>query len=92
MIGIQLDPARMAMIAEGLRIFIPTVSPEAARPMIDAAAELQRLADQVSALRAEHEKAVQKIVQTMVSAATCNCDSCNAKRTAASKVAPGSLN
>lgn len=90
MSGVQLDPARMAAIAEQLRRQIPNASAEAARPMIDAAGELQRLADQVIALQTEQAKTLKEIASRVVQ--TCSCPDCTAKRATASNAAPGSLN
>lgn len=90
MSGIQLDPARMAAIAEALRQAIPKASPEAARPMIDAAGELQRIVDQVRSAQTEQAKALKELVSRVRE--NCTCADCTAKRAAASTLAPGSLN
>jgi len=88
MTGLQLDPARMAAIADGLCKELPNVPPEAQRHMIDAAGELRRLVDQARALLAQRAKDLQKLKEIV--ARECNCDACRAER--AGKPTPGSLN
>jgi hypothetical protein len=88
---LETDHARMCAIAESLRQQIPNVSAEAARPLIDAAAELQRIADQVFAYLKREEEAIRRLVEELARP-TCQCAKCTARREAAGRPASGTLN
>lgn len=91
---IQIDPQRMLAIADALREQIPNVSPQASRPMIDAAGELQRLADQFERMRKAQAEAASKLVESLIADLTTNCDCafCRAQRATEGKPSAGELN
>lgn len=90
---IQIDPQRMLAIADALREQIPNVSPQASRPMIDAAGELQRLADQFERMRKAQAEAASKLTESLVAALTnCDCAFCRAQRATQGKPSAGELN
>lgn len=80
---VQIDVQRMAAIAEQLRQQVPNASAEVARPMIDAAGELQRLVDQFDALQKAQAKFVREILKR--AAEECQCANCTARREAEGK-------
>lgn len=84
---IELDPTRLEAIAGALREQIPNATPNMAKPMIDAAAELQRLADLVKAVIARQLEQLMKAAEDI-----CQCPDCQARRAAADTPAPGGLN
>ena len=88
MIGVQVDVKRMLAIAEALRQEIPKVSSQAARPMIDAAGELQRLADQV----VQASELAEKVIASRGAPVLCQCPDCTARRAVEAKPNPENLN
>lgn len=88
---LQTDLERMLAIAESLRREIPNVSAQAARPMIDAAAELQRIADECSAHLRREEEARKRFAEELARR-FCTCPKCTARRTAAGTPASETLN
>jgi hypothetical protein len=89
--SLQTDLARMLAIAESLRREIPSVSAQAARPMIDAAAELQQIADRVSAHLKREEEAMKRLAEELARP-FCPCPTCTARRESAGRPASGTLN
>lgn len=93
MIGVHIDVVRLAALAEALRVQIPNVSCQAARPMIDAAGELQRLADQFGQLHKQlDQQAVEIAGGIVLGGPNCQCRKCVARRAAAAPSTPGDLN
>lgn len=73
-LALHLEPERLLSIAAALREQIPLVSSDAARSMIDAAAELQRLGDQLLAFRQQQLELLKE------RASNCDCPVCTAER------------
>lgn len=82
MTPLYLDAERMLAIAEELRKQIPLVSSDAARSMIDAAGELQRIGDQLNAFKKEQQELIKNIAKD------CDCPVCTARREAEASVTP----
>lgn len=73
-LALHIEPERLLSIAAALREQIPLVSSDAAKSMIDAAAELQRLGDQLLAFRQQQLELLKE------RAANCTCPVCTAER------------
>lgn len=94
--GVMLDAQRLARLAAGLREQIPHASPDVARPMIDAAGELQRLADEIVQFGQQNSEEAKKLHGSAnPNAGECRCVFCQIRRgieAQQQKAKPGDLN
>lgn len=78
--GVEFRPSYWGRLAAALREQIPKASPEVARSMIDAAAELQRVCDEIVETGKQNEEELRQRLSEAAAQGGCQCEACKVRR------------